>query len=135
MDDLAQRRRGKNLAAAAAWLAEGCPGWDSAEWIAELEAGNADPAYIAHQRAEAESLLRPRRIWPEGWDIARVYEMCAWQKVGVMHVLLPTAIPCTEVLAACQLLKIPQERWDHVLYGVRMMAAVALPILQRKAIG
>lgn len=72
-------------------------------------------------------------VWQENRHIVEVFTRCRWRTQIVVGAdrsqRMYEGIDASEVESCCNLLSIPQPERADVLMGVRVMEAVAMPIL------
>lgn len=75
-------------------------------------------------------------VWAENWNIVEVFTRCHWRSQFVAGatelVRIFEGIEATEVAAVAAMLNVPPSRNADLLWGVRVMQEVALPILNRR---
>lgn len=115
------------------WWAKGCPGSDLEQHLATLrDEGYCDEA-LEIERKEGEALRADGYVALDDWKVVTVFSACSWSYAP--HGLAgraPIGITAPEVLAVCQLLRIPAREWNEVFMGVRWMVNAALPLMQPK---
>lgn len=101
-----------------------------AEWRAQ-GATDDDVAKLSAEEDEAETV----RVLPCNMETVRVYCRCAWDvEVAPMSgTIIHKGITAQEIEAACNLLRVPEDRRGEVSEGVRIMANAAGPILNKKS--
>jgi hypothetical protein len=115
------------------WWAQGSPGSDVEDYIADLVAQGWDDESIAEERRQADELMEPRLIWPENWSTVQVFACCMWTRHVGMNGQVWMGISAAEVRAAAQMLHVPRKEWPEMLYGVALMVEAAKPHLNAAA--
>ncbi len=111
------------------WWAQGSPGSDVEDYIADLVNQGWDDEGIAEERRVAEELMEPRHIWPENWAVVEVFCRCTWTRLAGFKDLIWIGISAQEVLAAMHSAHVPRKDWPEVSSGVAVMVNAALPHL------
>lgn len=72
-------------------------------------------------------------VWAENWTIVQVFTRCQWR---TSMIAVPgfaqrvwEGIAAVEIRACCDLLDVPRPQWPDVLWGVGVMAAASMPVL------
>lgn len=101
-----------------------------------LELGaNAEAIEAAREHADAfgEEDDHEVLVWAENRYIVEVFTNCRWRTQIVAGVgasmRVYEGIDAAEIKQVCDLQSVPQSEWRDVLWGVRVMEAVAGPVL------
>ena len=74
-------------------------------------------------------------VYPVNSDAVRVFRLCRWHRSTISgpagSMQLYDGIAATEIESVANALHVPTENRERMLTGVRIMEAVALPLLNR----
>lgn len=75
-------------------------------------------------------------MWTENWNIVEVFTRCHWRSqyvAGATEVVrIFEGVESSEIAAVASMLGLPASDNADLLWGVRVMQTVALPILNRR---
>jgi hypothetical protein len=132
--------RRENLEAAArSWLNLLPDPGDDDDYADELIALGVDAEQIERARDAAEAFDDPDDtsavvVWAENAAIVEVFTSCRWRSqvvVGDKATRIYEGIDAAEVAHCCDLLQVAAASRREVLWGVRIMEATSLPLLNR----